>query len=109
MGDEALIPLRLFNDRTVSVSTVANIVIGMGMFGGISVLPLYLQIVKGSSPTVAGLQLLPLTIQNAVSPRDIGVATASATFFRQIGGTLGVAVFLSILFSTLPDKLTAAF
>ena len=180
MGDEALIPLRLFQDRTVSVSTVANVVIGMGMFGGISVLPLYLQIVKGSSPTVAGLQLLPLTlgimsgsvvsgqlisrtgrykiypvigtslmliallafsqvaadtplwqtmivmlvfgyglgnnmqplvlaIQNAVSPRDIGVATASATFFRQIGGTLGVAVFLSILFSTLPDNLASAF
>jgi EmrB/QacA subfamily drug resistance transporter len=179
MGEEALIPLRLFHDRTVSVSTIANIVIGMGMFGGISVLPLYLQIVKGSTPTVAGLQLLPLTlgimsgsvvsgqlisrtgrykvfpvigttlmvialvafsqvtadtplwqtmivmlvfgyglgnnmqplvlaIQNAVPPRDIGVATASATFFRQIGGTLGVAVFLSILFSTLPDKLASA-
>jgi Major Facilitator Superfamily len=179
MGEEALIPLRLFHDRTVSVSTIANVVIGMGMFGGISVLPLYLQIVKGSTPTVAGLQLLPLTlgimsgsvvsgqlisrtgryrifpvigtslmlialvafsqvsadtplwqtmivmlvfgyglgnnmqplvlaVQNAVSPRDIGVATASATFFRQIGGTLGVAIFLSILFSTLPDKLGSA-
>ncbi|GAB3589562.1 MDR family MFS transporter [Angustibacter peucedani] len=180
MGDEALIPLRLFRDRTVSTSTIANIVLGMGLFGGVSVLPLYLQIVKGASPTVAGLQLLPLTlgimtasiasgqtisrtgkyrpfpilgaglmlvglvlfsrigadtplwqtmlimlvfglglgnclqplvlaIQNAVSPRDIGTATASATFFRQIGGTLGVAVFLSILFSSLPDKLASAF
>jgi hypothetical protein len=37
-------------------------------------------------------------LQSAVPPRDIGVATASATFFRQIGGTVGVAVFLSILF-----------
>lgn len=180
MGDEALIPLRLFRDRTVSTSTIANIVLGMGLFGGVSVLPLYLQIVKGATPTVAGLQLLPLTLgimtasiasgqaisrtgkyrpfpilgaglmlvglvlfsrigadtplwqtmlimvvfglglgnclqplvlalQNAVSPRDIGIATASATFFRQIGGTLGVAAFLSILFSSLPDKLAAAF
>jgi hypothetical protein len=33
-----------------------------------------------------------------VPPTQIGVATSSATFFRQIGGTLGVAVFLSILF-----------
>ncbi|HEY8820717.1 MAG TPA: MFS transporter, partial [Dermatophilaceae bacterium] len=47
--------------------------------------------------------------QNAVSPRDIGVATSSATFTRQIGGTLGVAVFLSILFSVVPDRIQTAF
>ncbi|GMA87189.1 hypothetical protein GCM10025868_24390 [Angustibacter aerolatus] len=62
MGDEALIPLRLFKDRTVSVSTIANVVLGMGLFGGVSVLPLYLQIVKGASPTESGLLLLPLTL-----------------------------------------------
>src|SRR5262249_29745283 len=39
-----------------------------------------------------------LILPASVPPRDIGVATASATFFRQIGGTIGVAVFLSILF-----------
>jgi hypothetical protein len=38
----------------------------------------------------------------------IGVATSSATFTRQIGGTLGTAVFLSILFSTVPDKIQTA-
>jgi hypothetical protein len=38
----------------------------------------------------------------------IGVATSSATFTRQIGGTLGTAVFLSILFSTVPDRITSA-
>jgi len=42
-------------------------------------------------------------------PRDIGVATASATFFRQMGGTLGVAVFLSILFSTVGNNITHAY
>ena len=51
------------------------------------------------------MQPLMLAVQNAVPPRDIGVATSSATFFRQIGGTLGTAVFLSILFSTVPDKI----
>jgi hypothetical protein len=39
-------------------------------------------------------------MQNAVEPKDMGVATASVTFFRQVGGTLGTAVFLSILFSS---------
>jgi hypothetical protein len=48
-------------------------------------------------------------VQNAVPPRDIGVATSSATFTRQIGGTLGVAVFLSILFSVVPDRIQTAF
>ena len=45
------------------------------------------------------MQPLTLAVQNAMPPRDMGVATASATFFRQMGGTLGTAVFLSILFT----------
>jgi hypothetical protein len=39
----------------------------------------------------------------------MGVATSSATFFRQMGGTLGTAVFLSILFSTVTDNIVRAF
>jgi hypothetical protein len=41
------------------------------------------------------MQPLTLAVQNAVPPQDMGVATSSATFFRQMGGTLGTAVFLS--------------
>jgi hypothetical protein len=55
------------------------------------------------------MQPLTIIVQNAVSPRDIGVATSSATFFRQLGGTLGVAVFLSLLFSTLGGNIKDAF
>jgi EmrB/QacA subfamily drug resistance transporter len=169
-GDDALLPLRLFRGRTFGIGSLLNFVLGMGMFGGLAALPLYLQIVKGATPTEAGLMLLPLTfgimsgsiisgqaisrtgrykvfpvvgafllvgamlvfsrvdadtalwqtmivmvpfglglgfnmqplvlaIQNTVPPRDIGVATSSATFFRQMGGTLGTAVFLSVLFT----------
>jgi hypothetical protein len=47
------------------------------------------------------MQPLLLILQSAVPPRDIGVATSSATFFRQIGGTLGVAIFLSVLFGSV--------
>jgi MFS family permease len=179
-GDDALLPLRLFRGRTFGIGSLLNFILGMGMFGGLAALPLYLQIVKGASPTEAGLLLLPLTagimagsvfsgqfisrtgrykkfpvagaallvvalaglaqvgvdtplwqtlsmaalfglglgfnlqplvlaLQNAVPPRDMGVATSSATFFRQMGGTLGTAVFLSILFSTVGDKILAAF
>jgi hypothetical protein len=55
------------------------------------------------------MQTLVLAIQNAVPPQDMGVATSSATFFRQMGGTLGTAIFLSVLFNTLPDKIISAF
>jgi hypothetical protein len=49
-----------------------------------------------------------LAVQNAVSPREMGVATSSVTFFRQMGGTIGTAVFLSILYTTLPNKILTA-
>jgi EmrB/QacA subfamily drug resistance transporter len=176
MGDEALLPLRLFRRPVFSLSNIINFVMGIGMFGMMMSLPLYLQIVKGSTPTESGLQTLPMTagilvasmgsgilisktgrykrfpiaglgivsismflfaqigvdtelwqtmlimglagvglglcmqtlilaIQNDVPAKDMGVATSSATFFRSIGGTVGTAVFLSILFSVTLSNL----
>ncbi|QFZ16329.1 MDR family MFS transporter [Saccharothrix syringae] len=176
MGDEALLPLRLFRRQTFALGNGINFLLGLGMFGGMVSLPLYLQIVKGYSATQSGLMMVPMTIgimtaagisgnitaktgrykvfpvlgfavmtvmlflfsfvdtdtplyqplvlmfflgtglglnmqtllvaiQNDAEPRDMGVATASATFFRQIGGTVGTAVFLSILFSTVGGKI----
>jgi hypothetical protein len=55
------------------------------------------------------MQTLVLAVQNAVPASDMGVATASATFFRQMGGTVGVSVFLSILFSTVGGYIASAF
>ena len=180
MGEDALIPLRIFRLRAAAVVISASVVVGAGMFGAITVLPQYMQIVHGASPTQAGLMMVPMVIgmmsagiatgqitsrtgtirifpivgtalagvamlalsrvgadtsllwvmlgmlflglglgqcmqpltiivQNAVPPREIGVATSSATFFRQLGGTIGVAVFLSLLFSTLSDNIASAF
>ena len=179
MGEAALIPLRLFKIRVAAVTIAASVIIGMAMFGGIMILPLYMQIVHGASPTESGFLMLPmvagmmiasissgraisrtgkvrlfpivgsavivlglfllsfatadtplpvvmgfmfvlgtglgscmqpllLTVQSAVPPTEIGVATASATFFRQMGGTLGVAIFLSILFSTVGGNISTA-
>jgi EmrB/QacA subfamily drug resistance transporter len=55
------------------------------------------------------MQTLTIASQNSVGPREIGVATSSSTFFRQIGGTLGVAILFSVLFARLPDTIQAAF
>jgi EmrB/QacA subfamily drug resistance transporter len=54
------------------------------------------------------MQSLTLASQGSVEARDMGVATSSATFFRQIGGTLGTAVLLSILFSVMPANILHA-
>ena len=180
MGDAALIPPRLFRIRAAVVTLAASVVVGVAMFGGIMLLPLYMQIVHGASPTESGFLMLPmvvgmmtasiasgriiartgkvrtfpivgsvfitgallllslstadtalplvmlpmfllglglgqcmqpllLTMQSAVPPREIGVATSSATFFRQIGGTIGVAVFLSVLFGSVGGNIQQAF
>jgi hypothetical protein len=55
------------------------------------------------------MQTLTLAAQNSVEAKDIGVATSSTMFFRQMGGTLGVAVFISILFNRLPDAIKESF
>ena len=55
------------------------------------------------------LQTSTVASQNSVHGRDIGVATSSITFFRQMGGTFGVAVFMSILFGQLTQRVVGAF
>lgn len=180
MGDDALIPLKLFKNATFSMATILGVLVGFGMFGAMMTLPLYLQIVKGATPTESGFLMLPMILglmissiasgqiisrtgqygvfpkigtasmvvgffiltfatadkpvwfvmigmffvglglgqlmqtltlasQNSVGPREIGVATSSSTFFRQIGGTLGTAVLLSVLFTTVPGLIKSAF
>jgi EmrB/QacA subfamily drug resistance transporter len=57
---EPIIPLGLFRNRTFNVASTVGFVIGFTMFGSIVYLPLYLQIVHGASPTLSGLELLPM-------------------------------------------------
>ena len=178
MGEEAILPLRIFSNRVFTISTAVAFLVGTAMFGGLVMLPLYLQIVKSQSPTRAGLMLIPLmagiitsatisgrvmmktgrykvfpiigtavmfvamllfstltadspvwhamvfmvvmglglglsmqtlviSVQNALPPKDMGVATGSVTFFRSMGGTFGAALSLSILFSTVTGNIKA--
>jgi hypothetical protein len=51
------------------------------------------------------MQVLVLVVQNDAAPRDIGVATSTATFFRSVGGSFGVAIFGSVFASRLSDQL----
>jgi hypothetical protein len=51
------------------------------------------------------MQVIVLVVQNDAPPRDIGVATSTATFFRSMGGSLGVALFGAIFASRLTSEL----
>jgi hypothetical protein len=51
------------------------------------------------------MQTLTIASQNSVGLRDMGVATSASTFFRQIGGTLGTAVLISLLFTVMPTNI----
>ena len=51
------------------------------------------------------MQVLVLSVQNAVGYEDLGTATASANFFRSIGGSFGVAVFGAVFANVLPKRL----
>ncbi|MFU8854033.1 MDR family MFS transporter [Micromonospora sp. SL1-18] len=173
---EPILPLRLFRSGTFALANSAGFVLGLVMFGSIIFIPLYLQIVKGASPTRSGLLMLPmmagiivtsvltgramsqigrykwfpvagsavlvvgmllfrqlqvassiwaafgymvvigvglglcmqsliLAVQNAVDPRDLGAGTSSATFFRSLGGSFGVAILGAVLSSQLTKHL----
>jgi predicted MFS family arabinose efflux permease len=57
---EPILPLELFRNRVFAVTSAVGFIVGLALFGAITYLPLYLQIVKGTSPTNSGLTLVPL-------------------------------------------------
>ena len=173
---EPVLPLHLFANRVFSAASAIGFVVGFAMFGALTFLPLFFQIVKGVSPTASGLRLFPMmggllvasvgsgiivsrwgrykvfpvvgtalmtvglflmshigvataevyiasymvvfglglgfvmqvlvvSVQNAVSYEELGTATSGVTFFRNIGGSFGTAVFGAIFANVLAGNL----
>jgi len=57
---EPVLPLRLFQRQTFVVTSVVGLIVGFALFGSVTYFPLYLQIVKGVSPTGSGIQMVPM-------------------------------------------------
>jgi EmrB/QacA subfamily drug resistance transporter len=175
-ASEPIMPLTLFRNRIFVASSAIGFVIGLAMFGSIVYMPVFLQIVKGESPTGSGLQLTPmmlgllaasigsgqlisrsgrykvfpiigtavttlglvllwrldvgssvwtasaymlvvgvgiglvmqvlvLAVQNSVDHRLMGVATSGSILFRQVGGSIGVALFGAVFANRLSANL----
>ncbi|MER5766754.1 MFS transporter [Streptomyces sp. NPDC001985] len=59
---EPVLPLRLFRIRTFTLVAVISFIIGFAMFGSMTFLPTFLQVVHGISPTLSGVHMLPMVI-----------------------------------------------
>lgn len=102
---EPLLPLRLFRERALGVGCAILFVVGMGMFGAIAFLPLYLQVVKGVSPTMSGLRMVPLMmglIASSVLSGQYISKTGRYRFFPIVGTGL-MAIGLLMLSQLHPE------
>lgn len=52
------------------------------------------------------MQNLVLVVQNSIEVKNLGVATSAVTFFRSLGGTIGVSVLGSMLGTVIADRIT---
>jgi EmrB/QacA subfamily drug resistance transporter len=57
---EPVLPPRLFGERSFAVTSIVGLIVGFAMFGSITYFPVFLQVVKGVSPTASGMQMLPM-------------------------------------------------
>ncbi|MEV6812405.1 MDR family MFS transporter [Micromonospora sp. NPDC051296] len=71
-ASEPLIPPRLFRNRTITLSVLASIAVGIAMFGASVFLGQYFQISRGVSPTMSGLMTLPMILGLLVSSTVVG-------------------------------------
>ena len=113
-GADAILPLRFFRNSVFSVTSAMAFLVGAAMFGGLSSIPLYLQIVKGESPTKSGLLLIPLMVgiifASAISGR-IMMKTGRYKIFPIIGSFFllsAMALFYTLQVGT-PLWLTSLF
>ena len=99
---EPLFPLRLFRNRVIRISGPLIFVVGFGMLGITTFMPLYQQIVDGVSPTMSGLRLAPLMLSMMVTSVAVGQTIARIgryQIFPRIGA--GLLIVGTLLLSLL--------
>ncbi|WP_329533438.1 MFS transporter [Streptomyces sp. NBC_01450] len=173
-ASEPIIPLRLFRNRTITLSSLASLFVGVAMFTGTVFFSQYFQLARDKSPTMSGVMTIPmigglfiastvsgqvitktgrwkywlvsgtvlitaglgllgtirydtdywhvavfmallglgvgmtmqnlvLSTQNQVAPSDLGSASSTVTFFRSLGGAMGVSALGAIMSTRISD------
>ncbi|MFF7988424.1 MDR family MFS transporter [Kitasatospora xanthocidica] len=98
-AEEPVLPLRLFRSRTFSLVAVISFVIGFAMFGALTYLPTFLQVVMRVSPTMSGIHMLPMVLGMLVTSIGSGQIVARTGRYRvfPIAGTAVTTVGLLLL------------
>ncbi|KQV05683.1 MULTISPECIES: MDR family MFS transporter [unclassified Kitasatospora] len=96
---EPVLPLKLFNSRTFSLVAVISFVVGFAMFGALTYLPTFLQVVMQVSPTMSGIHMLPMVLGMLFTSIGSGQIVARTGHYRAfpIAGTAVTAVGLLLL------------
>ncbi|MFF3740504.1 MFS transporter [Streptomyces sp. NPDC002566] len=173
-ASEPIIPLRLFRNRTITLSSIASLFVGVAMFSGTVFFAQYFQLARDESPTMSGVLTIPmigglfvsstvsgqlitrtgkwkawlvgggvlitaglgllgtirydtdywktavfmallglgigmmmqnlvLSTQNQVDPGDLGAASSTVTFFRSLGGAMGVSALGAVMAHRITD------
>jgi EmrB/QacA subfamily drug resistance transporter len=102
---EPVLPMSLFSSRVFTVASAISFIVGFGLFGATTYLPLFLQIVTGASPTGSGLELLPLILGLLVTSIGSGQIIARWGHYRPfpIAGTALMVVGFWRLSTMSPD------
>jgi EmrB/QacA subfamily drug resistance transporter len=96
---EPVLPLHLFKTRIFSVTSIVGFIVGFGMFGAITYLPAFFQVVRGISPTISGVYLLPLMaglLTMSITSGQVISRTGKYRFFP-IAGTAAMTLGLFLL------------
>ena len=105
---EPILPLHLFKTRVFSVTSLVGFIVGFGMFGAITYLPAFFQVVRGISPTISGVYLLPLMaglLLVSITSGQVIAKTGKYRFFP-IAGTAFMTIGLFLLSRMSPTSST---
>ena len=104
---EPVLPLRLFRNTIFLTTSVVGFVVGFAMFGSITYLPVYLQVVQGASPTGSGLQMVPMMLGLLLTSTASGQVISRTGRYRAFP-IAGCAVFTVALYllSTMDPQTT---
>ncbi len=104
---EPVLPPRLLTNRVFVVTGAVGFVVGFALFGAVTYLPLFLQVVKGSSPTGSGLELLPLMGGLLITSIVSGQIITRTGHYKPfpIAGTAVMTIGLYLLSTMSPSRL----
>ncbi|MFC3576623.1 DHA2 family efflux MFS transporter permease subunit [Streptomyces yaanensis] len=106
---EPVLPLKLFRVRTFTLSAVISFIVGFAMFGAMTYLPTFLQIVQGITPTMSGVHMLPMVLGMLLSSTASGQIVSRTGRWKvfPIAGT-GVTTLGLLLLHQLDERSSTA-